>query len=83
MTMLGFRVPAADARAAQRWAERRGLDRSELLRRALQAHLAQLAAEEDAAAWERAPLTDAEPAFTTIADWGPAEDWEGWADAAR
>jgi Arc/MetJ-type ribon-helix-helix transcriptional regulator len=83
MTMLSFRVPDADAAEAQRWAKRLGLDRSELLRRALQAHLAQLAAEEDAAAWEQLPLTDTEQAFVAVADWGPAEDWGDWADAAR
>ncbi len=83
MTMLSFRVPDADAAAARRWADRLGLDLSELLRRALRAHLAQLAAEEDAAAWEQIPLTDTEQAFVAIADWGPAEDWEDWVDAAR
>jgi len=83
MTMLSFRVPDADAAHAQRWADRLGLDRSELLRRALHAHLAQLAAEEDAAAWERIPLSPGEQLLGDIADWGPAEDWQDWADAAR
>jgi Arc/MetJ-type ribon-helix-helix transcriptional regulator len=83
MTMLSFRVPDADAADAQRWADRLGLDRSELLRRALHAHLAELTAEEDAMAWERIPLAQGEQALALIADWGPAEDWEDWADAAR
>lgn len=29
------------------------------------------------------PLTDDENALAEIADWGPAEDWADWADAAR
>jgi hypothetical protein len=45
--------------------------------------LNQLAAEHDADRWEALPLTEGESALTTIADWGPAEDWEDWADAAR
>ena len=83
MTMLSFRVSPTDAADAQRWADRLSLDRSELLRRALQAHLARLAAEEEAAAWEQIPLTEGEQALALIADWGPAEDWEDWADATR
>jgi hypothetical protein len=35
MTMLSFRVEESDARQAQSWAERLGVDRSELLRDAL------------------------------------------------
>jgi hypothetical protein len=83
MTMLSFRVAGDDAADAQRWADRLGLDRSELLRRALHSHLAKLAADEDAAAWERTPLSPAERSLAAITDWGPAEDWEDWADAPR
>ncbi len=83
MTMLSFRLPDAVAADAQRWADRLGLDRSELLRQALHAHLAALTAEEDATAWEQVPLAEGEQALDLIADWGPAEDWEDWADAAR
>lgn len=89
MTMLSFRVDDGDAADAQRWAERLGIDRSELLRDALRRHLVQLAAEDDAAAWQERPLDEGELAVAGIADWGPAEDWSDWsegthgADAAR
>lgn len=82
MTMLSFRVDDSEAEAAQRWAERLGLDRSELLRQALHQHLARLAAELEADVWAKAPLTDDELSLAEIADWGPAEDWSDWADAA-
>jgi Ribbon-helix-helix protein, copG family len=80
--MLSFRVADADAAEVQRWAEALGLDRSELLRDALHRHLVQLRSEVDAATWERVPPTDAEQSLGQIADWGPAEDWTDWADAA-
>jgi predicted transcriptional regulator len=83
MTMLSFRVDDDDARAAQEWASRLGVDRSELLRDALRRHLLRLASEIDAETWEQRPLDAAELALTEIADWGPAEDWSDWADAAR
>lgn len=83
MTMLSFRVPDADAARVQQWADRLGLDRSELLRRALGAHLARLAAEEDAAVWQGTPPTASEETLALIADWGPAEEWEDWADETR
>lgn len=82
MTMLSFRVEEGDAAAAQRWAERLGVDRSELLRDALRRRLDQLAAEDDVTAWASMPLDDGELAVASIADWGPAEDWSDWADAA-
>ncbi len=34
-------------------------------------------------AYTERPLTDGENALAEIADWGPAEDWADWADAAR
>lgn len=82
MTMLSFRVDEAAAASAQHWAERPGLDRSELLRQAPHTLLVQLQAEEDAAAWERVPATAGELALADAADWGLAEDWSDWADAA-
>jgi hypothetical protein len=81
--MLSFRVDDEEAADAQRWAERLGLDRSELLRDALHRHLVRLRAENDVEAWTTIPLTDDETVFAQIADWGPAEDWSDWADAAR
>jgi Arc/MetJ-type ribon-helix-helix transcriptional regulator len=58
MTMLSFRVDDHDAEEARRWAERLGVDRSELLREALRRHLDRLAAESDADRWDAAPLDD-------------------------
>jgi predicted transcriptional regulator len=83
MTMLSFRVDREQAAAAQRWAERLGMDRSELLREALRRHLLRLASEVDAARWEDRPLDQGEQALNQVADWGPAEDWSDWADATR
>jgi hypothetical protein len=81
MTMLSFRVGDAEAADAQRWAERLGVDRSELLREALRRHLDRLRSENDAECWEEQPLDDGERALAEVADWGPAEDWSDWADA--
>lgn len=83
MTMLSFRVEETDALEAQSWAERLGLDRSELLRDALRRHLLRLASEMDADAWRQQPLTVDETSLTAIENWAPAEDWADWADAAR
>lgn len=82
MTMLSFRVDERDADQAQRWAERLGVDRSELLREALRCHLDRLAAVGDADRWNEQPLDDGEMLFATIAEWGPAEDWSDWTDDA-
>ncbi len=83
MTMLSFRVDAEEAAQAQQWAERLGVDRSELLRDALRRHLLRLASEDDAASWQQQPLDSGERSLAEIADWGPAEDWSDWADATR
>jgi predicted transcriptional regulator len=82
MTMLSFRIGEAEAAELQRWAEALGLDRSELLRDALHRHLVRLRSEVDAATWESIPLSDAEQSLEQIADWGPAEDWADWSNAA-
>lgn len=81
MTMWSFRVSEEDAGRAQRWAERLGVGRSELLREALRRHLARLASESDAATWESMPPSDGEQALARIAEWGLAEDWSDWAHA--
>ena len=81
MTMFSFRVADEEAAETQRWAERLGVHRSEVLREALHRHLVRLRAEEEIEAWVEAPLGDVERAFAEIADWGPAEDWSDWADA--
>lgn len=83
MTMLSFRTDDEQAADATRWAEVLGIDRSELLRDALRRQLLRLAGENDAQTWVEAPLDDAELSLAAIADWGPAEEWEDWVDAAR
>ena len=83
MTMLSFRVDEREAAEVQRWADLLGVQRSELLREALHRHLVRLSSELDAERWTEHPLTDDEAALGSVADWGPAEDWSDWADAAR
>jgi hypothetical protein len=83
MTMLSFRVPDDDAAEIQRWADTLGVDRSEILRDALRRHLVALSGERDSEAWDRLPLEAGERSLSGIADWGPAEDWADWGDAAR
>lgn len=83
MTMLSFRVPDDEAAEVQRWAEALGVDRSEFLRDALHRHLVSLSGEHDAEVWKTRPLSEAERSLSEIADWGPAEDWSDWDDAAR
>ena len=83
MTMMSFRVDDDEAAAAQRWADELGIDKSELLREALHRHLTRLASEHDAVVWVEQPLSDSESAIGQVAEWGPAEDWTDWADAAR
>jgi hypothetical protein len=83
MTMLSFRVSDEEAAEVQRWADSLGMDRSEVLRDALHRHLVGLNAERDAELWRRMPATDAERSLLEISDWGPAEDWTDWDDAAR
>jgi predicted transcriptional regulator len=83
MTMISFRADDDDVDRADAWARRLHIDRSELLRDALRRYLAALAADQDVQAYAEQPLTDDEKALAEIADWGPAEDWADWADAAR
>ena len=83
MTMLSFRVDETEATRAQHWADDLGIDRSELLREALRRHLDRLASQHDVERWSAAPRDEGERALDDIADWGPAEDWSDWDDAAR
>lgn len=80
--MVSFRVDDEDVAEADRWAERLGVERSELLRDALAAHLTRLAAEVDVAAYAAVPLTTDELALDAADDWGPTEDWTDWAEWA-
>lgn len=85
MTMISFRVDEEEARQAQEWATELGVDRSELLRDALRAHLRRLAAERDAELYAKHPLSDEELASRSSAGdaWLPTEDWSNWRDATR
>jgi len=83
MTMLSFRTDDGLASEAGVWADRLGVDRSELLRTALRVHLRRLASELDASTWERAPLDEGEEALGAVAEWGAAEDWSDWESADR
>lgn len=82
MTMVSFRVDAEEAEEARLWAEKLGVDRSELLRDALHRHLVRLRAESEVEAWTQEPLSAEESSLRDVSDWGPAEDWSDWADAA-
>ena len=81
-TMLSFRVDEELASSATQWAGVLGIDRSELLRDALRRELLRLEGEKDAEVWIETPLDDGETALAAVAEWGPAEDWADWADAA-
>ncbi len=78
MTMVSFRVKDEEAAALQRWAQALGVDRSELLRDAVHRHLATLSSENDIEVWQRQPLSDTERSLSSVADWGPDEDWSEW-----
>ena len=80
MTMLSFRVADDEAAEAQEWADRLGVDRSELLRDALHRHLVTLRTEREGDHYDQLPVTESELSLGQIADWGPAEDWADWAD---
>jgi len=80
MTMLSFRVGDAEAAEAQEWADRLGVDRSQLLREALHRHLVALRGEHEAHRYDELPPTDSELALAEAAEWGPAEDWADWRD---
>jgi hypothetical protein len=82
MTMLSFRVGDDEAAEAQEWANRLGVDRSELLREALHRHLVILRSEHEVDHYDRLPATESELSLAEIADWGPAEDWADWAGTA-
>ena len=81
--MMSFRTDEIEAAEAQSWAERLGVDKSELLREALHRYLVQLASEVDADTWTAVPLDAGEMSLADVADWGPAEDWSDWSDAKR
>jgi hypothetical protein len=79
MTMLSFRVADDEAAEAQKWADRLGVDRSELLRNALHRHLVALRSQREGDHYDRLPVTESELSLSEMADWGPAEDWADWA----
>ena len=82
MTTLSFHVSDSEAESVAIWADKLGIEKSDLLRTALHRHLVKLASEEDSRIWLEMPLTDGEFALSAIADWGVAEDWSDWGVAA-
>jgi antitoxin component of RelBE/YafQ-DinJ toxin-antitoxin module len=80
--MLSFRVDDTQAAETVLWANKLGIDKSDLLRTALHRHLVCLASEEDSRIWQELPLSDNENALRSIADWGVAEDWSDWSVTA-
>ncbi len=80
--MLSFRVADREAAEAQEWADRLGVGRSELLREALHRHLVTLRSQREGDRYDRLPVTESELSLGETADWGPAEDWSDWAQAA-
>ncbi len=81
MTMLSFRVADDEAAEAQEWADRLGVDRSELLRDALHRHLVTLRSQREGDHYDRLPITESELSLGEIAEWGLAEDWADWAES--
>jgi len=80
--MLSFRVGDDEAAEVQAWADRLGVDRSEFLREALHRHLVTLRSQREGDHYDQLPATESELALGKVAEWGPAEDWADWADAA-
>jgi predicted transcriptional regulator len=80
--MVSFRADEADVARVDRWAARLGIERSELLREALAAHLVRLEAEDDVVAYTSDPFTADEEGLDAADDWGPSEDWSDWAEWA-
>ena len=83
MTMVSFRMDDAEAAQLQAWSDRLSVDRSEVIREAVRKHLNRLAGEQDASKWEGHPFEEGESALSSVAEWGPAEDWSDWGNAAR
>ena len=81
--MLSVRVEDGEASDVREWAGRLGVEQSQLLREAIHRHLVWLRSQSDVEAWFARPLSAGEQSLSEIADWGPAEDWSDWADAAR
>jgi len=77
--MMSFRIDEAEAARVRAWAERLGIDRSELIRDAVRRHLVVLAGREDGERWMQQPLDEGELALAAVAEWGPAEEWTEWA----
>ena len=82
MTTLSFHVSDSEAESVAIWADKLGIEKSDLLRAALHRHIIKLASEEDSRIWLEIPLTDGEFALSAVADWGVAEDWSDWSVAA-
>lgn len=83
MTMFSFRMDDDEAVDVERWVIHLGVGRSEFLREALHQYLVRLESEIDVRKWNDIPPTLDEQALAAVSDWGPAEDWKEWTDAAR
>lgn len=81
--MVTFRADDDEIARVDRWAQRLGVERSELIREALAGHLARLGAEDEAELYEANPFGPEELALDEADDWGPAEDWSDWASWAE
>ncbi|MEA2532716.1 MAG: hypothetical protein QOJ93_527, partial [Actinomycetota bacterium] len=64
--MLSFRVDGAVATELQAWADRLGVDRSEILRDAVRRHLLRLASEVESEIWQRVPLDQGELSLAAV-----------------
>lgn len=74
MTQIALRLPGDLLADVDRHVPSQHPSRSDLIRRAIELYLHRLAAERDVAAYERAPLTDAELSL--------ADDLAGWESTA-
>ena len=77
MTMLSFRLPSEDLADVDRWAERLGVDRSELVREAVRRYLVRLRSEAEELTGDAEPP----PSLASLPAWGTSEEWAEWADA--
>jgi hypothetical protein len=80
--MLTCRLDNTEADRVRAEADARGVSVSHMIREALRRYLNDIAAERDAATYERSPLTPEELSALSIQSWPPAEDWSDWADAS-
>ncbi len=81
MTMLSFRIDEKEAQKVEECASHLGIQRSDLLRDAVQSYLRRMTYERDAEILKANPYTKEELSFSNEEDWGPEEDWSDWSKA--